>query len=48
MTSAALRYRTPAITLTAGILHPARERGPDAANAARAARVVLELARRVQ
>jgi hypothetical protein len=43
---AALRYRTPAITLTAGILHPAREPGPDAANAARAARVVLELARR--
>ena len=45
---AALRYRTPAITLTAGILHPAREPGPDAANAARAARVVLELARRAQ
>jgi len=44
---AALRYRTPAITLTAGILHPAREPGPDPANAARAARVVLELARRV-
>jgi hypothetical protein len=45
---AALRYRTPAITLTAGILHPARERGPDPANAARAARVVLELARRAE
>jgi hypothetical protein len=43
---AALRYRTPAITLTAGILHPAREPGPDPANAARAARIVLELARR--
>jgi hypothetical protein len=43
---AALRHRTPAITLTAGILHPAREPGPDPANAARAARVVLELARR--
>jgi hypothetical protein len=43
---AALRHRTPAITLTAGILHPSREPGPDAANAARAARIVLELARR--
>jgi hypothetical protein len=42
---AALRYRTPAITLTAGILHPSREPGPDAANAARAARIVLELSR---
>jgi hypothetical protein len=40
----ALRSRVAAITLTAGILHPARERGPDAANAARAARVAHELA----
>ena len=44
----ALRYRTPAITLTAGIHHPAREPGPDPANAARAARIVLELARRAE
>ena len=43
---AALRYRTAAITLTAGIAHPAREPGPDPANAARVARVLLELARR--
>jgi len=43
---AALRQRTAAMTLTAGLLHPAREPGPDPANAARAARVVLELARR--
>jgi len=43
---AALGRRTPAITLTAGILHPSRAPGPDPANAARAARIVLELARR--
>lgn len=41
---AALRRRVAAITLTAGIRHPARQ-GPDAANAARAARVAHELAR---
>lgn len=39
----ALRQRALAITLTAGIRHPARE-GPDAANAARVARVVYALA----
>lgn len=42
---AALRDRTAAITITAGILHPSREPGPDAANAARAAHIVLALAR---
>jgi hypothetical protein len=41
---AALRQRVGAITLTAGILHPARQRGPDPANAARAARMTHELA----
>jgi hypothetical protein len=40
----ALRHRVGAITLTAGILHPARQRGPDPANAARAARMIHELA----
>lgn len=45
---AAARQRTPAMTLTAGIHHPARDPGPDPANAARVARVVLELARRIE
>jgi hypothetical protein len=42
---AALRLRTGAITLTAGLSHPAGQRGPDPANAERAARVVDRLAR---
>jgi hypothetical protein len=42
---AALRLRTAAITLTAGLRHPAGHRGPDPANAERAARVVDRLAR---
>lgn len=41
---AALRQRVAAITLTAGVLHPALQRGPDQANAARAARMTHELA----
>ncbi len=42
---AAQRLRTGAITLTGGLRHPAGERGPDAANAERAARVVDRLVR---
>jgi hypothetical protein len=44
---AALRLRTPAIALTAGLRPPAAadEHGPDAANAERAARVIDRLAR---
>jgi hypothetical protein len=43
---AALRLRTPAISLTAGLRHPAAEgEGPDTANAERAARVIDRLVR---
>jgi hypothetical protein len=42
---AALRMRTPAITLTAGLRPPDLEAAPDVANAERAARVVDGLAR---
>lgn len=42
---AALRMRTGAIALTAGLRPPAGEQGPDPANAERAARVVDRLAR---
>jgi hypothetical protein len=43
--TSALRLRTAAITLTAGLKPPADRRGPDPANAERAARVVDRLAR---
>jgi hypothetical protein len=42
---AALRLRRPAIDLTGGLRPPAGARGPDLANAERAARIIERLAR---